>query len=104
MYEAPVPLVEYSRFLCRLMVEWHIWYIGTCNLYLRNDLITVYSAINSGANVFLTDEIIFDDGQRFLLDINMSVVYVWNANICTFYIVTFLLLKEKEDTVTKNSL
>lgn len=29
---------------------------------------------------------------------------MWNANICTFYMVTFLLLKEREDTVTEKQL
>lgn len=28
---------------------------------------------------------------------------MWNANICTFYMVTFLLLIEREEIVTENN-
>lgn len=42
------------------------------------------------------------DGGFYLTSL-WGFVHVWKANICTFYMITFLLLEEREDIVTESN-
>lgn len=62
----------------------------------------VYCSLPGEHLCFLTDKIMlfYMKGGGFYLTLFWGFVHVWNANICTFYMATFLLSREREDAVT----